>query len=180
MSYFNVESVFFPSFLAYSLFLLCRPAPYCWRSFLSTTFSSYLLLPSSQTYVRTVFTWTVTQRSAVSVTVRLAHVSHGLSSSEWGEYNGGGSGWSLGLFHAWKGELVYKFYIFRYLTGRKRHWCWCFFQLPMVLKVPRLNFSPLALCDRPFSILGFGDILVPGNQLCPYKMRKWNCWRLII
>lgn len=38
-------------------------------------------------------------------------------------------------------------------------------QLPMVLKVPRLNFSPLALCDRPFSLLGFGDILVPGNEL---------------
>ncbi|XP_072296889.1 signal peptide peptidase-like 2 isoform X3 [Eucyclogobius newberryi] len=35
-------------------------------------------------------------------------------------------------------------------------------QLPMVLKVPRLNSSPLALCDRPFSLLGFGDILVPG------------------
>lgn len=39
----------------------------------------------------------------------------------------------------------------------------CLFQLPMVLKVPRLNSSPLALCDRPFSLLGFGDILVPGN-----------------
>lgn len=38
------------------------------------------------------------------------------------------------------------------------------FQLPMVLKVPRLNSSPLALCDRPFSLLGFGDILVPGNR----------------
>lgn len=37
-------------------------------------------------------------------------------------------------------------------------------QLPMVLKVPRLNFSPLALCDRPFSLLGFGDILVPGKN----------------
>lgn len=35
-------------------------------------------------------------------------------------------------------------------------------KLPMVLKVPRLNLSPLALCDRPFSLLGFGDILVPG------------------
>ncbi|XP_074207304.1 signal peptide peptidase-like 2B isoform X3 [Camelus bactrianus] len=35
-------------------------------------------------------------------------------------------------------------------------------KLPMVLKVPRLNTSPLALCDRPFSLLGFGDILVPG------------------
>lgn len=38
-------------------------------------------------------------------------------------------------------------------------------QLPMVLKVPRLNTSPLALCDRPFSLLGFGDILVPGMEL---------------
>lgn len=37
-------------------------------------------------------------------------------------------------------------------------------QLPMVLKVPRLNLSPLALCDRPFSLLGFGDILVPGAE----------------
>uniref|UniRef100_A0A9L0R0M1 Signal peptide peptidase-like 2B n=1 Tax=Equus caballus TaxID=9796 RepID=A0A9L0R0M1_HORSE len=36
-------------------------------------------------------------------------------------------------------------------------------KLPMVLKVPRLNASPLALCDRPFSLLGFGDILVPGT-----------------
>lgn len=35
-------------------------------------------------------------------------------------------------------------------------------KLPMVLKVPRLNASPLALCDRPFSLLGFGDVLVPG------------------
>ncbi|XP_072502035.1 signal peptide peptidase-like 2C [Notamacropus eugenii] len=35
-------------------------------------------------------------------------------------------------------------------------------KLPMVLKVPRLSFSPLTLCDRPFSILGFGDIVVPG------------------
>lgn len=43
----------------------------------------------------------------------------------------------------------------------------CLFQLPMVLKVPRLNSSPLALCDRPFSLLGFGDILVPGNRWIP-------------
>ncbi|XP_069505708.1 signal peptide peptidase-like 2B isoform X2 [Ambystoma mexicanum] len=35
-------------------------------------------------------------------------------------------------------------------------------KLPMVLKVPRLNFSPLALCGRQFSLLGFGDILVPA------------------
>ncbi|XP_047387262.1 signal peptide peptidase-like 2B isoform X2 [Sciurus carolinensis] len=37
-------------------------------------------------------------------------------------------------------------------------------KLPMVLKVPRLSASPLALCDRPFSLLGFGDILVPGIE----------------
>ncbi|XP_059575589.1 signal peptide peptidase-like 2B isoform X2 [Alligator mississippiensis] len=37
-------------------------------------------------------------------------------------------------------------------------------KLPMVLKVPRLNSSPLALCDRPFSLLGFGDILVPASN----------------
>ncbi|XP_066551752.1 signal peptide peptidase-like 2 isoform X2 [Amia ocellicauda] len=43
-------------------------------------------------------------------------------------------------------------------------------KLPMVLKVPRLNSSPLALCDRPFSLLGFGDILVPG-QLVVYCHR---------
>uniref|UniRef100_A0A8C7J0L4 Signal peptide peptidase-like 2B n=1 Tax=Oncorhynchus kisutch TaxID=8019 RepID=A0A8C7J0L4_ONCKI len=41
-------------------------------------------------------------------------------------------------------------------------------KLPMVLKVPRLNSSPLALCDRPFSLLGFGDILVPGNTTLLY------------
>uniref|UniRef100_A0A8C5K748 Signal peptide peptidase-like 2C n=1 Tax=Jaculus jaculus TaxID=51337 RepID=A0A8C5K748_JACJA len=35
-------------------------------------------------------------------------------------------------------------------------------RLPMVLKVPRLGFSTLTLCDQPFSILGFGDIVVPG------------------
>lgn len=35
-------------------------------------------------------------------------------------------------------------------------------RLPMVLKVPRLSFSVLTLCDKPFSILGFGDIVVPG------------------
>lgn len=32
----------------------------------------------------------------------------------------------------------------------------------MVLKVPRLSFSALTLCNQPFSILGFGDIVVPG------------------
>lgn len=35
-------------------------------------------------------------------------------------------------------------------------------RLPMVLKVPQLSFSALTLCDQPFTILGFGDIVVPG------------------
>lgn len=84
-------------------------------------------------------------------------------STERGEYNGGGSGWSLWLCPSWEGGLGYKFHnSLLQLRGRWR-WCLCLLQLPMVLKVPRLNSSPLALCDRPFSLLGFGDILVPGN-----------------
>ncbi len=32
----------------------------------------------------------------------------------------------------------------------------------MVLKVPRFSSSVLTLCSVPYSLLGFGDILVPG------------------
>lgn len=46
----------------------------------------------------------------------------------------------------------------------------------MVLKVPRLNSSPLALCDRPFSLLGFGDILVPGMQIKCFMMTQFTCF----
>ncbi|XP_020619507.1 signal peptide peptidase-like 2B isoform X2 [Orbicella faveolata] len=35
-------------------------------------------------------------------------------------------------------------------------------QLPMVFKVPRLSRSALSVCLRPYSLLGFGDILVPA------------------
>ena len=35
-------------------------------------------------------------------------------------------------------------------------------QLPMVLKVPHLGSSPLKACWLPYSMLGYGDILVPG------------------
>ncbi len=38
-------------------------------------------------------------------------------------------------------------------------------QLPMVLKVPHLNSNPLSACWIPYSMLGFGDILVPGLLL---------------
>ncbi|GFT57891.1 signal peptide peptidase-like 2B [Nephila pilipes] len=34
--------------------------------------------------------------------------------------------------------------------------------LPMVLRVIHFGFDPLAVCYKQFSILGFGDILVPG------------------
>ena len=37
-------------------------------------------------------------------------------------------------------------------------------QLPMVIKVPRLTKSVLFVCQRPYSLLGFGDILVPGEH----------------
>ncbi|XP_075415519.1 signal peptide peptidase-like 2C isoform X2 [Tenrec ecaudatus] len=35
-------------------------------------------------------------------------------------------------------------------------------RLPMVFRVPRISFSAERLCRQPFSILGFGDIMVPG------------------
>jgi len=34
--------------------------------------------------------------------------------------------------------------------------------LPMVIKVPKIIKSVLSLCERPYSLLGFGDILLPG------------------
>lgn len=34
--------------------------------------------------------------------------------------------------------------------------------LPMVLKVPRITTSALTVCQLSYSLLGFGDILVPG------------------
>lgn len=49
-------------------------------------------------------------------------------------------------------------------------------QLPMVLKVPRLNSSPLALCDRPFSLLGFGDVLVPGASIASVAVWRLKVW----
>lgn len=36
-------------------------------------------------------------------------------------------------------------------------------QIPMVFKVPRLGSSPMKVCGLPYSLLGFGDIIVPGN-----------------
>ncbi|XP_028920577.1 signal peptide peptidase-like 2A [Ornithorhynchus anatinus] len=35
-------------------------------------------------------------------------------------------------------------------------------KLPVVIRVPRLMFSAQTLCVIPFSLLGFGDIIVPG------------------
>lgn len=33
----------------------------------------------------------------------------------------------------------------------------------MVLKIPKFYATALSLCERPFSLLGFGDILLPGK-----------------
>ncbi len=38
-------------------------------------------------------------------------------------------------------------------------------QLPMVLKVPHMGYNPYSVCWIPYSMLGFGDILVPGLLL---------------
>ena len=35
-------------------------------------------------------------------------------------------------------------------------------QLPMVVRVPHLGNDPLSVCWQRYSLLGFGDILVPG------------------
>ncbi|KAM4675493.1 signal peptide peptidase-like 2A isoform 2-T2 [Discoglossus pictus] len=35
-------------------------------------------------------------------------------------------------------------------------------KLPVVIRVPRLDYSAMTLCGMPFSLLGFGDIIVPG------------------
>lgn len=35
-------------------------------------------------------------------------------------------------------------------------------QLPMVVRVPHLGYDPLSVCWQRYSLLGFGDILVPG------------------
>jgi signal peptide peptidase-like protein 2B len=35
-------------------------------------------------------------------------------------------------------------------------------QLPMVIRVPHLGYDPLSVCWQRYSLLGFGDILVPG------------------
>ncbi|XP_062598448.1 signal peptide peptidase-like 2B [Saccostrea cucullata] len=35
-------------------------------------------------------------------------------------------------------------------------------QIPMVFKVPRLGSALMNVCNLPYSLLGFGDIIVPG------------------
>lgn len=35
-------------------------------------------------------------------------------------------------------------------------------QLPMVIKVPKIIKTAMSICERPYSLLGFGDILLPG------------------
>lgn len=53
-------------------------------------------------------------------------------------------------------------------------------QLPMVLKVPHFNNDPLMSCYLSYSMLGFGDILVPGLlvSFChAFDLQKGSrCW----
>jgi len=59
-------------------------------------------------------------------------------------------------------------------------------QLPMVLKVPHFNDHPLLCCYESYSMLGFGDILVPGllvSYCHGYDLQKgtgfWTYWLLV-
>ncbi|XP_006013268.1 signal peptide peptidase-like 2A isoform X2 [Latimeria chalumnae] len=47
-------------------------------------------------------------------------------------------------------------------------------KLPVVIKVPRLIPSVQTLCGMPFSLLGFGDIILPG--LLVAYCRKFDVW----
>ena len=58
-------------------------------------------------------------------------------------------------------------------------------QLPMVLKVPHFNNHPLLCCFESYSMLGFGDILVPGllvSYCHGFDLQKgtgcWTYWLL--
>lgn len=42
--------------------------------------------------------------------------------------------------------------------------CFSFLQLPVLIRVPKLIcYSVMSVCFMPVSILGFGDIIVPGE-----------------
>lgn len=84
---------------------LTTVGPFCLRCFLRIY---YTLLYKGTSRL---FSLKVIQMSTVSVSVCRAYVTHCLFSTEWGKYNGGGSGWSLWLLHTRKGELVFKFHI---------------------------------------------------------------------
>ena len=43
-------------------------------------------------------------------------------------------------------------------------------QLPMVLKVPHFN-APTTVCYHSYSMLGFGDILVPGKIIIIFSVK---------
>lgn len=71
----------------------------------------------------------------------------------------------LGLSHPREGRSI----LWRgaECAGSRLAGCWRHCPFPAAAdgaEGTRLNASPLALCDRrPFSLLGFGDILVPGT-----------------
>lgn len=39
--------------------------------------------------------------------------------------------------------------------------------LPVVMRVPRLYLGELIVCGSQFSLLGYGDIVIPGAAFTP-------------
>ncbi|EEC15947.1 conserved hypothetical protein [Ixodes scapularis] len=64
-------------------------------------------------------------------------------------------------------------------------------QLPVLMRVPRLNAGELAVCESQFSILGYGDMIIPGlaisycrcfdvlvKDYSPYFILSMTCYGL--
>ena len=54
-------------------------------------------------------------------------------------------------------------------------------QLPMVFKVPRLTQDAISACPLPYSLLGFGDIIIPGLLVShnhAFDLRRLNSCKL--
>lgn len=54
----------------------------------------------------------------------------------------------------------------------------------MVIRVPKIIKTALSLCERPYSILGFGDILLPGKymklEIISRELLHWQIPCLIV
>lgn len=52
-------------------------------------------------------------------------------------------------------------------------------QIPMVMRVPRFGNQDISACLNSYSLLGFGDILVPGEQQLLISAHCFQTWLLI-